>query len=191
MNQLHKYYQGPFSEVESFVFHPGWNESNKFLFNDDLVILKLKKPLMFSSSQEGPRPVCLPDFEDFTETMFAAGLGFQNVGYTKVMAKVLHETDLPRRPDQICLSHWNGDGRKHKFNRSQEICGGDLRSPCNGDSGGPVSIRRHGRVYQVGIISYGEITCNLESMVPNVHMKVSYYMDWIKKMTENGKTCSS
>jgi hypothetical protein len=47
---------------------------------------------------------------------------------------------------------------------------------CNGDSGGPVLGKAHGRVYQFGIVSRG--ASDLCGVTPDVHTGVAYYKRW-------------
>ena len=119
--------------MESFVIHPGWSFSDILHFNDDLAILKLKKPVAFSNIL---RPVCLPDFADYiaADELFLVGLGKQNKGKPKVNATLLHEAVIAQRPVQDCLNVWTGN-RNHKFNPAKEICAGTDTSLCHGDSG--------------------------------------------------------
>ena len=159
------------------------------MFNNDLAILKLKKPVAFSDIL---RPVCLPNFGDYNadDDLFLMGLGKQNQGGERVQAKVLHEAVIAQRPDKDCLNVWNGN-RNHKFNPSKEICAGRDTSLCHGDSGGPLSIRRNGRVFQVGTTFYVENSCNLDTQhAGNVYMKVNVYLDWIRRNTQEGQSCA-
>ena len=175
-------------QVESYVVHPGYNFSDVFHFNDDLAILKLKKPVVFSNIL---RPVCLPDFADYSaDELFLMGLGKQNKGKEKIDATVLHEAVIAQRPAQDCLNVWTGNGN-HKFNPATEICAGTDTSSCHGDSGGPISIRKNGRVFQVAITSYAENSCNLNTQhAGNVYMKVNAYLDWIRENTQGAQTCA-
>ena len=175
-------------QVESYVVHPGYNFSDLLHHNDDLAIIKLKEPVAFSNIL---RPVCLPDFADYNaaDELFLMGLGKQNKGKERIDATVLHEAVIAQRPVEDCINVWTGVGN-HKFNPDKEICAGTDTSGCNGDSGGPVSIRRNGRVFQLGVTSYVESSCNMHIQhAGNVYMKVNAYLDWIRENTQGAQTC--
>ena len=46
------------------------------------------------------------------------------------------------------------------FSNLVQICGNDLRQDsCEGDSGGPMTVRKNNKHYLVGIVSYGNRYC--------------------------------
>jgi len=65
------------------------------------------------------------------------------------------------------------------------ICAiGDLainNAVCNGDSGGPLAIRRDGRSLQVGIVSFGS-PLGCERGVPDGYARVTHFYEWISQV---------
>ena len=49
---------------------------------------------------------------------------------------------------------------------------------CNGDSGGPLAVRRQGRSVQVGVVSFGS-PLGCERGVPDGYARVTSFFDWI------------
>ena len=62
-----------------------------------------------------------------------------------------------------------------KYDKKQKIYAG----VCNGDSGGPLIATLDGQEFQVGVTSWGAEDC--EVRFPSIYMRLSYYLDHIKK----------
>uniref|UniRef100_A0A8D2MY20 Peptidase S1 domain-containing protein n=2 Tax=Zonotrichia albicollis TaxID=44394 RepID=A0A8D2MY20_ZONAL len=61
--------------------------------------------------------------------------------------------------------------------------GGDVKSACNGDSGGPLNCQREDGIWEVeGIASFvSSRGCNTYKK-PTVFTRVSAYIDWINEV---------
>ncbi|XP_075145815.1 chymotrypsin-2-like [Haematobia irritans] len=66
-----------------------------------------------------------------------------------------------------------------------EICAAERfgKGACNGDSGGPLIMRRDDQLLQVGIVSYGTAFC--ASSAPDVYTRVTMFTDWIKERLDD------
>jgi secreted trypsin-like serine protease len=172
-------------EVEKFILHEGYNDS---IFYNDIAIIKLKEPVKF---ENGLNPVCLPDFDE-TDNMFAYGLGIQNQDGKQVDAKVMHEVDLDRITKEHCKVFWKNFPN---VNLDYTICSLNHNrgtAICMGDSGSPVSTRKGGHVYQVGLPSLAPTHCNVGGQIyPNGYEKIFMHLDWIKKHTRDGVFCEA
>jgi chymotrypsin len=49
---------------------------------------------------------------------------------------------------------------------------------CNGDSGGPLTVERDGKVILVGVVSFGALA-GCELGFPTGYARVTYFMPWI------------
>lgn len=50
--------------------------------------------------------------------------------------------------------------------------------------------RSNGRVYQVGIVSFGREACGMKTgIVPDVYTRVTGFLDWIETNTRDAKWC--
>ena len=178
------FWSKPSLKVEKYIVHEGYNSS---LWFNDIAIIKLKHPVKF---ENGLNPVCLPDFDE-TDNMFAYGLGRQNKQEKQVSAEVMHEVDLDRISTERCSKWWYGK----TYDLSKTICTlNDKRNTaiCMGDSGSPVSTRKDGRVYEVGIPSIAPTMCNVDRTIyPNGYEKVYAHLDWIRKHTMDGVFCQA
>uniref|UniRef100_A0AAG5DEY6 Peptidase S1 domain-containing protein n=1 Tax=Anopheles atroparvus TaxID=41427 RepID=A0AAG5DEY6_ANOAO len=80
-----------------------------------------------------------------------------------------------------CLTYWTPI-----YLGAENICmsGAGGRSPCFGDSGGPLTVSIDaGRSLLVGITSFGAaIGC--AAGYPSVFVRVSYYRDWIQQNSD-------
>jgi secreted trypsin-like serine protease len=106
----------------------------------------------------------------------------------------LMQISLPQVSVNDCRRHF-GDRPAAPLGREQ-ICAGfsqrNLLVPCDGDGGGPLIALTpppNIRPYQVGITSWGEATCGLDTSPQSsgnytVFTRVSQFTDWIRKQTD-------
>ena len=172
--------------VKSFVVHedyrPGVAKTS-----DDIAIIELGANVLFDGAYN---PVCLPDFSDYEKgSLFLTGWGNQNENGKVVAAAALFEVFPPEHSNRTCIHHY-GDVA---FDPEKEICAGDERGGCQGDAGGPLSTRKDGYVYEVGIASYASGGCNMDEGTrdPGVYERVTYHLDWIKKHTAGAGWCAA
>ena len=161
-------------EVEKVITNPNWKSF------DDIALIKLKNPL------NNVNPVCLPTFTTY-DNLFVTGWGMTgNTGSTHLQrATELMEVDTKEVDIMKCKSQ-----HFPQINPAKEICaGGEKGGSCMGDSGGPLQTRKNGRVYQVGIVSFGATDCATVTKAPNVYERVTGQLDWIKKNTADANWC--
>ncbi|XP_053687227.1 brachyurin-like [Sabethes cyaneus] len=93
-------------------------------------------------------------------------------------AAVIRFASNPILTEADCLSQWGNDVN---LIQSQQIClsGEGGRSPCNGDSGGPLTVSEGpGLKLQVGIVSFGSAAgCSIG--MPSVYARVTHFRQWI------------
>lgn len=171
-------------EIEKFILHEGF--TNMSMMHNDIAIIKLKNPVKF---ENGLNPICLPNFDE-TDNMFAYGFGLQNYEGQLGYANYMHEAELDRTNPEKCKEFY---GNGPEFNYDYVICAQNDKintGTCVGDSGGPVSTRKDGQVYQSGIVSFGSSHCNVNGQVtPSASEKVVKHLDWIRKHTQDGQFC--
>ncbi|XP_050097684.1 chymotrypsin-like [Anopheles aquasalis] len=87
---------------------------------------------------------------------------------------VLMYTSNPVITNADCIPYYNS-----ALIEPQNVClssaGG--RNVCNSDSGGPLTVQDGGSV-QIGVVSFGRASC--ADIVPSVHARVTYYLEWIE-----------
>ena len=130
-------------------------------------------------------PICLPDFDE-TDNMFAYGLGDHTVDGKKVRAEVMHEAELTRITTEKCRESYPIEG-------NYTVCTLDENTKtgiCVGDSGTPLSTRKNGQVYQIGL-AHSVVNCqeNGQEIFANFFEKVLPQVDWIRKNTEGAQFC--
>merc|ERR1712215_179873 len=89
-------------------------------------------------------------------------------------------------------NYWKKHGDRHSITDSMLCCTGDFynHGACKGDSGGPLMIRRPGGSFTlIGVVSFGATTCTKKD-IPGVYARISYFLDWIKEITKDSKTCA-
>ena len=170
-------------EIESIMIHEQYGDSLGSLRND-ITLLKLKKPVDIVNKWN---PICLPNFSR-QDNLFVKGWGGQNENNKIVAAKVLHEVEMDEVDNTTCTQKWWGA----RFVPEKHICAGTQNISCYGDSGGPVSTRRDGYVYQVAIVSWGEGGCGIEgAKKPGVFERVTSDLAWIEERTRDANWCTA
>ena len=162
-------------EAEKIISHPDWKGYN------DIALIRLKKPVTNV-------PVCLPSFTSY-DNLFVAGWGMTGKTGNNLLSRAqeLMEVDVKEVDVMKCK-------QQHfpQVNPEKEICaGGDKGGSCMGDSGGPLQTRKNGRVYQVGIVSFGATDCSTLSKAPNVYERVTGQLDWIRENTKDADYCDA
>ena len=87
---------------------------------------------------------------------------------------------IPLRPDSDCESSWNS-GEQQVFESSMLCVGHIAGAPdsCSGDSGGPWMFEIHGRLHQLGAVSWGPIHCGRPT-VPSAYASVPAMLAFIE-----------
>lgn len=101
-------------------------------------------------------------------------------------ATILQEAEIKEVDMNTCqIQYSNVDVLK-------DICaGGEVGGTCLGDSGGPLSTRMDGHVYQVGVTSFGAVDCGVISRSPNVFERTASHLAWIGEITNPSNWCNA
>lgn len=177
--------------VLSFVIHPEYQMNNSHKMYNDMAIIRLQNPMNTTEVT----PVCLSssdsDIESYNQTLFVTGYGVQgqNIFGRLVGPLVLQEAQTTLITREACKRQYPS----MELPSSKQFCAGNSKSgwTCSGDSGGPVSIRKNGKVVQVGIVSFGPQACNTNGFThANVFEKISGHLEFIRKHTKVSRICS-
>jgi secreted trypsin-like serine protease len=166
-------------KVSKVYEHPDYDRSTESgASTSDIAIFRLKNDLMFSHRLS---PVCLSDkrFKDDKEinNLIAAGWGKTNKGLE------LHDSDCLRYADLGLVHGSQCEDQYGAIDTDMTMCAGGKTNICDGDSGGPLMTRTDGRLFQVGVTSFGVEDCGLVSGIASGFERVSSHIDWIKKVT--------
>jgi len=151
-------------------------------FDNDLALLELDSPVSF---EEHILPICLPDPAVAREEAHYTGrvatvTGWGRLRHGGPLPDKLHEVQLPIVPNKECQSWFRETGHK-KTIKPEFLCAGfksGEKDSCEGDSGGPLTLRRpDGRWELVGTVSHG-IKCAYPNL-PGVYMRMTHYKPWI------------
>uniref|UniRef100_A0A4W4E375 Peptidase S1 domain-containing protein n=1 Tax=Electrophorus electricus TaxID=8005 RepID=A0A4W4E375_ELEEL len=164
-------------DVLRIVVHPKWNIECVACGND-IALLKLDKAPVLNGSVQ---MACIPPAGEIlphATPCYVSGWG--NLYTHGPMPDKLQQALLPVVEQSVCSqSDWWGVTVKPTM-----VCaGGDIRSSCNGDSGGPLNCKgSDGRWYLQGITSFvSSRTCN-ELKKPTVFTRVSAFNDWLEEV---------
>ena len=154
--------------VQRMFVHPGWNRE---LLINDIAILRLSEPIQFTRFVQ---PACLPGPDPKPDsTVVVVGWGSEVLGGRTIA--------------QLKQTHMQVVGNCRSLiptvDDSKQICianrvGGE--SVCQGDSGGPILQQQNGQWYVQGVTSFGVVCKTDGNLLPNVYVRVSAYLDWIK-----------
>jgi len=147
-------------------------------FEYDLALMRFHEPVEFKPNV---LPVCLPETDDklVGETAWVTGWG--RLYEEGPLPSVLQEVDLPIVNNTECENMYEKAGYREHIPEIF-ICAGYSaggKDSCEGDSGGPMTIRRKdGRFQLAGVISWG-IGCAKQNQ-PGVMTRISHFKDWIQ-----------
>merc|ERR1712137_747561 len=165
-------------DVEKVIRHEDFSQ---FLnIRNDIGLLKLKKPIDFGNKYVNR--VCLnPQSNDLIVGHKLINSGWGRISGGGAIPAELQYTTLIGLDNKECAGDW-GD---FTYDKEQMVCAEeDNTSPCNGDSGGPLTgtyTNEDGtqQEYQAGVVSFGNSGCAGPN--PPVFTSVSYFYDWIQE----------
>ena len=168
-------------EIESYLIHEKF--SGRFNFVYDIALIKLKNPVDIENAKWNP--VCLPNFSNYSN-LFLAEWRSQYVNSSLIKQEALYDVKLDEVDNSTCINKYWGS----RYVPELSICAGTLEGECDGNSGGPLSTRHNGHVYQVGIVSIGTAYCGVkDKRMPGVYERITAHLDWIEQNTKDAKRC--
>uniref|UniRef100_A0A6I8NJF1 Chymotrypsin-like elastase family member 1 n=1 Tax=Ornithorhynchus anatinus TaxID=9258 RepID=A0A6I8NJF1_ORNAN len=164
--------------TEDIFVHPGWNP-NCVACGNDVALMKLSQKAQLNDKVQ---LACLPPAGQILPhdtPCFVSGWGTL---YTSgPIPDKLQQAQLPVVDHAHCSQRdWWGSTVKESM-----ICaGGDIKSACNGDSGGPLNCQGYdGRWYIQGIASFvSSRGCNTLKK-PSVFTRDSAFVSWIEEVS--------
>ncbi|CAG9823349.1 unnamed protein product [Phaedon cochleariae] len=165
-------------DVIARIPHPDYITGKQY---NDIALLRLDRAVEFN---EFIAPICLTASRDLTYSkLVATGWGKQESGG---VSKELQKVELDYVPRDVCQRGYNGISLEELpdgIREESQLCAGSLqgaKDTCQGDSGGPLQLQQDGRMYLIGITSFG-IGCGRPES-PGVYTRVSYYIPWIESI---------
>jgi secreted trypsin-like serine protease len=168
--------------IEDIIIHEGFNDESKI---NNLALIKLKTPI--DSSKPGFSHICLPNKKSTAKEFFLTGFGHTNDSKSDGMLgskKLMEVESVPLQTSSWCRVLYG------RFFTSKKICAGLCTGGSQGDGGAPLSERRDGRVFQVGITDFGYKGCETnQRRVPDVYESVYDSIEWIKTNVKSAGVC--
>ncbi|KAM5161443.1 chymotrypsin-like elastase family member 3B [Callospermophilus lateralis] len=165
----------PINPGDTFV-HPKWN-SNCVACGNDIALVKLSRSAQLGDTVQ---LASLPPAGDILPNETPCYISGWGRLYTNgPLPDKLQQALLPVVDYQHC-SQWDWWGFSVK--RTMVCAGGDIRSGCNGDSGGPLNCPTEDGSWQVhGVTSFvSAYGCNTLKK-PTVFTRVSAFNEWIEE----------
>ncbi|XP_062558420.1 brachyurin-like [Armigeres subalbatus] len=151
--------------------HPGYISTT---IRNDIATVRLNNAMTLNDRVVPARIPVTGDSRSFAGwTGTVSGFGRISDTSTATSTVVMY-TSNPIMSENECAARWGSS-----LIQAQNIClsGDGGRSPCNGDSGGPLAVQDNGSL-QVGIVSFGSASgCSIG--MPSVFVRVSHFRDWI------------
>ncbi|KAL7864133.1 hypothetical protein AOLI_G00155530 [Acnodon oligacanthus] len=164
-------------DILRIVVHPEWNIDCVGCGND-IALLKLDKaPVLNESVQEA----CIPPAGEILPhdtPCYISGWG--DLDTHGPIPDKLQQALLPVVEYSVCSqSDWWG-----MYVKTTMVCaGGDIRSGCAGDSGGPLNCKgSDGRWYVQGVTSFVSTRLCNELKKPTVFTRISAFNDWLDEV---------
>ncbi|KAM9348167.1 transmembrane protease serine 2 isoform 1-T2 [Symphorus nematophorus] len=165
------------TSVDKIINHEKYNPDTH---NNDIALLKLSRPLTFSSTVGA---VCLPNVGvDLNAGQRAWITGWGTLRSAGLSPDKLQQAEVTIYSRQECNRPQVLDGAITET----MICAGELRGgvdSCQGDSGGPLVVKEGGVWWLAGDTSWG-IGCALRDK-PGVYGNVTYLLNWVYKQMQN------
>jgi len=171
----------PNQHVQNFqaphiVMHPAWNPN---LIQNDVAVVQL--PGTVNLIPGAIRPAILPtpsdvNYDFANEDGVVSGWGVFSQDNPVVSDVLRYVYDNIITIPQCTISSIG-------LANANNICmtGTQNRGACNGDSGGPLTVRRGGESMHVGIVSFGIASC--WNTLPSVFVRTTSYLTWISQNT--------
>lgn len=168
--------------VEEIIVHEGFDNSEGN-FNNDIALMKLKaRNGKCAEESNKVRTVCLPP----PQQSLQAGVTCEIAGYGKEKFGLWYNSQYLREAQVNLIS--NDVCRQEDYYENMitdnMFCAGRpdwSQDACKGDSGGPLVCEVAGRLFQFGVISWGD-GCAQERR-PGVYTTVTNYNRWIEEKT--------
>jgi secreted trypsin-like serine protease len=163
-------------KVISLVLHGAYDPQTR---ENDLALLFLDSPT-FNVPLQFPSIEVEQQLIDGEEKVKIGGWG--NTYDFGVKSLDLMETEAPLVPPQLC-SEPDSHGQSLK---ATMLCAGyeDGRTDaCDGDSGGPATVRQYGQEFLIGVKSWGD--CGAPKKY-GVFTRIAPYVGWIRANTHSG-----
>ena len=157
--------------IQRIFIHPNWSSDT---LANDLAILRFNEPVKFNKYVQ---PACLPGPDPLVNSdVILIGWGADKMSgnlndeLKQARVKVIGE----------CYRFWIFFDDESQICVRQAITGD---SACQGDSGSPLLQRHNGQWIVQGVASFVDNCRTNENFPPNVYVKVSSYLNWIKSIT--------
>ncbi|KAL4007300.1 hypothetical protein ACER0C_001152 [Sarotherodon galilaeus] len=169
---------GPFPTVvgrtvNKIICHPDYSH---LTHKNDICLLKLSTPVNYT---DYIRPICLAA----ENSTFYAGTNTWVTGFgitsNLTFPNILQEVNVPVVGNNECQCYYE-DVQFASITENM-ICTGlqaGGKSPCFGDGGGPLMIKKYSVWIQIGIVSFS-VGC-AQPLRPHVYTRVSQYTKWIR-----------
>ncbi|KAF4087350.1 hypothetical protein AMELA_G00094420 [Ameiurus melas] len=156
--------------VQKYILHPCYKRHER---PNDIMLLKLKSKAKVNNAVN---VIALPkknkNLPDHQECSIA---GWGKTKQNSAESSVLREVKLKLQNNSQCKHHW-----QMYFDTDNMICTASdgKKAFCQGDSGSPLICGSEAQ----GIAAYTHPTDCLNSNYPQVYMKISYFLPWIKQV---------
>lgn len=165
-----------FYPVSSFTSHPNFNRNTNI---NDIGIVNTATSIVYNVAVG---PVCLPfayETVPFPSSVVEA-VGWGTIFYGGEISTKLRKVSLNVISNAACSSYFSNIA-------STQMC---VKTPskdtCQRDSGGPIFGTLNGRVFLLGIISYGQ---GCATDYPSVNTRITSYLSWIQANTYGATYC--
>ncbi|KAJ8047620.1 Coagulation factor X [Holothuria leucospilota] len=166
-------------DVDRIYVHPGFDADT---YDNDIALIRVREPIEFS---DYIKPICLPDKKSSRSLIkpgverygVVAGWGDDRNG---AAPRYLKQITLPIVDRAECKRSTNYSFTPNMF------CAGFATAmsgdTCKGDSGAPFMVRRNGKEFITGIVSWGSPDgCDTANQY-GYYTRIFKFMSWIKRV---------
>lgn len=170
--------------IRKKIVHESFESYEHLYGRNDIALLELAEPVVF---RDHVAPICLPKADADFEGRVATVSGWGRVNSTQLLPTSLQRTAITITNKESCRNWLAQNEPEIKFSEDW-LCAGFVsggKTPCNGDSGSGLFLKRDGRAQLVGIASW-LLECG-DSFKPHVYTGISHFVDWINTNMETNE----
>lgn len=161
--------------VKEIIIH---SEFSTDTWDEDIALIKLDRPAMLTSAV---KTACL-SYQGYHlpsgKTCIISGWG-KLKGEGRYSMKLQYAT-LPTIENSVCKKAMKDINPNGGVTNNMLCAGGNQKSGCEGDSGGPVvCMNSDGQYVLQGVVAWGSPKCSLAKDRYSVFTRVARYIDWI------------
>jgi len=164
-------------QIERIIQHADYDLDGEI--ENDIALMETLTGMVFN---EDIQPACKPTGDNYG-SLEGTTSGWGRIGDWMPLGNILQVANNPLMEHGDCHACFPNPTDIYPGMLCFGYCGSNTQSTCNGDSGGPMVVKRDAKFDIVGLTSWGMGGCL--SRYPPVFTNVSFFSDWVDEKLES------